>query len=122
MKRQTLKVFLFISLLSGMSSSIYSENTVSGKWRCVGRDLADEDVVFVLDLKQTGGTVTGTATTDETEIQIQQGTIDGNKMEFVTEAEGVRYTSNVIIDNDKLKATWKDSMSRSGTWTGERIK
>lgn len=122
MTQRTWTVCLFVSFLIGLCSSIYSEDSVSGKWRCVGKGLADEDVLFVLDLKQRGGTITGTATTDESEIPIQQGTIEGNRIEFVTEAEGVRYTSSALVEQDKLKATWKDTRGRSGTWSGIRVK
>jgi hypothetical protein len=49
--------FQFLTLTSS-----FSFEDVTGKWNCNGKGLADEDVQFVLELKQSGETVTGTVT------------------------------------------------------------
>ena len=102
------------------SSTLWSADLVTGKWNCSGKGPDDEDVQFVLDLKQSGEKVTGTLTVGEDTFAISEGSIQGNKLEMVTEINGTRYVSSAIIENNKVTASWKNDAGQTGHWQGER--
>ena len=113
-------LFCFI-LLSPQVSTRASEDFVSGKWRCHGKGPSGEDVDFVLDLKQSGDSVTGTVTVGDDVVGIDQGSIRANEMELVISTDDNRFVSAVTVEDRKLTATWKDANGKSGTWQGERV-
>jgi hypothetical protein len=113
-------LFCFI-LLSPQVSTRASEDLVSGKWRCHGKGPSGEDVDFVLDLKQSGDSVTGTVTVGHDVVGIDQGSIRANEMELVISTDDNRFVSAVTVEDRKLTATWKDANGKSGTWQGERV-
>ncbi len=108
--------FQFLTLTSS-----FSFEDVTGKWNCNGKGLADEDVQFVLELKQSGETVTGTVTIMGGDTySISKGTIQGNKLELINSTDDNRFISSVTVEKNKMTATWKDETGRKGTWEGER--
>ena len=110
--------FLFLSITS---SNLASEG-VTGKWNCTGKGLAGEDVQFVLELKQSGETVTGTVTIFGGDtFSISKGSIQGNKLELITTTDDNRFVSSVTVESNKMVATWKDETGRKGTWEGEKV-
>ncbi len=73
----------FFAMLTLQISTRASEDLVSGRWRCHGKGPSGEDVHFVLDLKQSGDSVTGTVTVGEDIVGIDHGSIRANEMELV---------------------------------------
>ena len=110
----------FFAMLTLQISTRASEDLVSGRWRCHGKGPSGEDVHFVLDLKQSGDSVTGTVTVGEDIVGIDQGSIRANEMELVISTDDNRFVSAVTVEGRKLTATWKDANGKSGTWQGEK--
>jgi hypothetical protein len=117
------KSFLEAIIISlSVCSTLYSSDSLSGKWRCEGKGWEGDDVYFVLDLKQSGDIVTGSITYGEGEavFSISNGLIQGNKLEFAVVTEDSRYFSSVTVGKNRMDATWKDDNGHSGTWQGQR--
>ena len=115
-------IFLIIFISLSRCSMTFSTDLVSGKWSCEGKGLQGDNVYFVLDLKQSGETVTGSVTYGEGEavFSISNGLIQGNKLEFAVITDNNCYFSSFIVDNNRMKATWNDENGHSGTWQGQR--
>jgi hypothetical protein len=115
------KCLLFlVNVLAFQLLTKSSDDLVSGQWRCIGRGFENEDLHFVLKLKQVGENVKGTVQVGDDVLTIN-GSIRGSKMELVVVTEDNRYVSIVTVNSGKLSATWKDLKGDSGTWEGERV-
>jgi hypothetical protein len=97
-----------------------SEDLVSGKWQCHGKGPSGEEVHFLLDLKRSGDSLTGTVTLGEDIFRIEQGSIRANEMEIVISTDDNRFVSIATVEKRKLTATWKDANGNSGTWQGDK--
>ena len=117
MKQNSPLAWLFLMLAS---FNLYSADLITGKWNCTGKGPDEEDLQFVLDLRQAGDKVTGTLTVGDDTFDISQGSIEGNKLEIVTEINSTRYVSSAIIENNKVTASWKNDAGQTGHWQGER--
>ncbi|MCI0628142.1 MAG: hypothetical protein L0387_41910 [Acidobacteria bacterium] len=113
-------IILIFILLTLTTSTLRSQTPATGKWQCTGSGLDVSEVSFLLDLKQSGNTLTGTWVFGEDVVPIHQGSIQGNQIELITLADEKRFTSVATIEGDQLKGTWKDDTGRSGTWQGKR--
>lgn len=111
---------LLTMLLTG-SSGIASESRVDGKWKCVGKGFSEQDIHFVLELKQSGNVIAGTVTIDSDVVSISEGEIEGNKMKLIVNTDDNSFVSEVVIEPAKISATWSDATGRSGTWSGTRV-
>src|SRR5262245_60869957 len=111
-------IVFFLCQLSLCISTRASDDLVSGKWRCHGKGPSGEDVHFVLDLKQSGDSVTGTVTVGDDTVEIDRGSIRANEMELVVSTDDNRFVSVVVVEGRKLTATWRDANGKSGTWQG----
>ena len=102
------------------TSTLGSADLVTGKWNCSGKGPNDEDVQFVLDLKQSGEKVTGTLTVGDDTYDISDGSIQGNRLELVTDIKGNHYVSTAIVESHKITASWKNDGGQTGHWEGEK--
>ena len=100
--------------------TLYSAELLTGKWNCSGNTPHDEDVQFVLDLKQSGEKVTGTLTVGDDTFDILEGSIQGNHLEIVTDINGSRYVSSAIVENNRVTGSWKNDGGQTGHWEGQR--
>jgi hypothetical protein len=102
------------------ASLLQSSGLVTGKWECSGDGINGEPVQFVLELKQSGEQVTGTITHGSNVVDLEKGSIQGNKLEIVVATEDNHYVSTGLIDNDKIAGSWKDDNGATGKWQGQR--
>jgi hypothetical protein len=101
-------------------SLLHSGVLVTGKWECSGDGINGEPVQFVLDLRESGEQVTGTITYGSDVVDLEKGSIQGNKLEIVVATEDNHYVSTGLIDNDKITGSWKDDNGATGKWQGRR--
>jgi hypothetical protein len=113
-------VAITIAILSLGSLAIYAADLATGKWDCTGQGVSDQDVEFVLDLKQSGQEVTGTITYGSDVVDIEKGFIHGNKLEIVIVTDDNRYVSSGAVEDNKITGTWSDEKGRTGTWKGQK--
>jgi hypothetical protein len=117
--RQCVSVLVVIFCMMKVSL-LQSSGLVTGKWECSGDGINGEPVQFVLDLKQSGEQVTGTITYGSNVVDLEKGSIQGNKLEIVVATEDNHYVSTGLIDNDKIAGSWKDNNGTTGKWQGQR--
>ena len=116
----TRSVVITIAILSLGSLVIYPADLATGKWDCTGKGVSDQDVDFVLDLKQSGEEITGTITYGSDVVDIEKGSIHGNKLEIVIVTNDNRYVSSGSLEDNKITGTWTDERGRTGTWKGQK--
>ena len=100
MKRACLSFFLVAAL-----AFVAAAADISGKW---AGDFTPENggsSPVVLNLKQSGTTVTGTGGPEDQQWPIQSGKIEGNKltMEVKSPEDGTLYKCQLVLDGDHLK-------------------
>ena len=117
--RQCLSALFAIAFMMN-AGHLYPADLVSGRWDCSGDGVNGEAVQFVLDLKQSGGQVTGSVTHGTNVVDISKGSIEGNKLEFVVTTDDNHYVSVGIVENDKIIGTWKDDNGATGKWQAQR--
>ena len=121
MKQNSQLLWLALALLFTLGGfTVYPADLITGKWNCSGKGPNDEDLQFVLDLRQSGEKVTGTLTVGDDTFDISEGSIQGNKLEIVTEINGTRYVSSAIVEYNKVTASWKNDEGQTGQWEGQR--
>lgn len=99
---------------------VLAENSVAGKWKVVGTGRDRNEGEFVMDLKQSGETVTGTFTLQESEQQLR-GAFKEGRLEIAFDMDNATFTLKGVLEDGKLKGQFvKDARADEGTWSAER--
>jgi hypothetical protein len=70
-----------------------------------------------LDIKQDGDKLSGTCSTDHFEGAALTGSIDGKRISFTIDVQGMTFTMTGTLDGDKISGTIEPD---AGTWTATR--
>jgi len=93
---------------------------VTGKWSILAKGSSGNDSSVTLDVKQEGGKLSGSITTDQGTVPISDGKIDGNQIEFKISLDDGSYTVNGTVDGNQMKGSYKSSSGSGGTFTGTK--
>ncbi len=98
----------------------FSADVATGTWDCAAKGLPDGDVQFTLELTQSGDSLTGTLNAEGGSVEISDGKIKGDKLEFTVIAPSARYTVAGTMSGKKIAGTWKDDGGNGGNWEGQK--
>ncbi len=124
----TRRILIFTSGLL-LSAALALSADLAGKWSGTikvpaGRNQPGEtrEVPVTLDIKTTGGQVTGTLTLTQGRrsqtVEIQDGKVDGNKISFTTTHKGrqaeTKFTWEATLQGDELSGERRRESGRRG--------
>jgi hypothetical protein len=102
-----MRTLLCIFVLAALAGIAVADVNVTGKWsgtfNLTSEDGDNQDGTAVLLLKQNGADISGTIGPSEDEQHaITKGRIEGNKITFETEAEGMTVKLDLSLTGDHL--------------------
>jgi hypothetical protein len=93
---------------------------IAGAWSSVAVTSQGE-LLFSLDLKQDGETITGTVSSELGALPIQAATFKSDTLQFDIDLNGTIYRTNAVLKDDKLSGRWVHvGTNDGGAWSAIR--
>lgn len=125
-----MKSLLFVCVLFMAAFVAFADVNVAGKWTGTfatnGGDGSPHDETAVLNLKQNGNDITGTAgPNDDQQFPVTAGKIDNGKIHLEIQTDGPTIKFDLVLEGEHLKGdahAEKDGQSRTAKLDVTRAK
>jgi hypothetical protein len=112
-----MKTILLFVLMTALAGVALADTDVTGKWsgsfNATGPNGETKETGAVFMLKQNGADITGTVgPTEEDQLPIQKGKIEGDKITLETDHDGHTMTFSLVLASGRIKG--EAQMSRDG--------
>ncbi len=106
--------------LSSLAAALMFSAEVAGKWKIHSESSSGQKTDAVLEVREDWGAWNAVIIHDGGSMPLKAVTVDGDKLSFEVDGDGVTYTVKAVVKEKQLDGTFTATNGEKGTIKGQR--